>query len=324
MIGLNVLRHNFEFYGNQIEVMLYDLGAQKFFRRFRKVYYTGAQAAFILFDLTNRESFNNIGNWYNELKEFTSTTEIPIVIVGNKTDLSEGRQVFYQEGAKLVNKLSGNETIKLSYIETSALTGENVEDAFNLISYHYVMKSKELEDERRNSALYEKITSILKKRIILTLSFVTESALWNPGLQIITSIKQLGEGSLIREYEDEKVFQYQNGLITKQHLYTATDDVSSSDGVLCIFDSRNKVHVNPEWKKALINIIENIKEKGIILIGIRATETSSWSQILEELNVDDQIENKPVDLFFFRVSTDFRLDIYDQLSSMLSAIEDKY
>jgi len=323
-IGLNVLRHQFEFYGNQISVMLYDLGAQKFFRRFRKVYYSGAQAAFILFDLTNRESFNNIANWYNELKEFTSNSEIPVVIVGNKTDLKENRQVFYQEGAKLVTELSQNELIKLSYIETSALTGENVEDAFNLISYHYVMKSKELEDERRNTVLYELITSILKKRIILTLSFVTENTIWNPGLQIIASIKQLGEGSLIRDYEDEQVFQYQNGLITKQHLYTATDDVSSSDGVLCIFDSRNREHVKPEWKKALINIIKNIKDKGIILIGIRATESSSWSQILEELNVDDQIENKTLDLFFFRVSTDFRLDIYDQLNSMLSAIEDKY
>ena len=47
-IGLNVLTHNFDFFGNEIGVTLYDLGAQKFFRRFRKIYYTGAQAAFLL------------------------------------------------------------------------------------------------------------------------------------------------------------------------------------------------------------------------------------------------------------------------------------
>ena len=323
-IGLNVLTHTFEFFGSEIGVTLYDLGAQKYFRRFRKVYYSGAQAAFIVFDLTNRESFENIMNWYQELKDFAADEDIPIVIVGNKSDLKKERQIFYQEGVKLSNRLSEMEKVNLSYIETSALTGENIEDAFNLISYHYVMKSKELEDNRRSDILYEKIVSILKKKIVLTLSFITENKMWSPGLQTLTKIKKLGESTSIRDYEDEQVFQYSNGLIIKQHLYSAVDDVSSSDGVFCIFDVRNKDHVDPEWKYIIIKIIENIKSNGVVLIGIRALESSSWSQIIEELNVDEQLDEKSIDLLFFRIGVDFRIDIFDQMKSMLSNINDKY
>ncbi|MHA2281593.1 MAG: GTP-binding protein [Promethearchaeota archaeon] len=323
-IGLNILTHNFEFFGNEIGVTLYDLGAQKFFRRFRKVYYSGAQAAFIVFDLSKRDSFNNVLNWYKELKEFTSDEEIPIILVGNKSDLNEERQVFYQEGVKQANILSVKELVKLSYIETSALTGENIEDAFNLISYHYVMKSKEIEDERRGVLLLEKISSIIKKKIVLTISFITENTMWSPGLQVIANIKRLGEQTLVRDYEDEQVYQYPNGLITKQHMYSAADDVSSSDGVFCIFDARDKDHVDPKWKETIITIIENSKNKGVILVGIRASESSSWSQIIEELNIDEQLDNNAIDLFFFRIGTDFRLDIFDQLKSMLSVIDEKY
>jgi small GTP-binding protein len=323
-IGLNVLTHTFEFFGNEIGVTLYDLGAQKFFRRFRKTYYTGTQAAFIVFDLTNRDSFKNISNWYKELKEFTSDDEIPIILVGNKSDLSDARQVFYQEGVKLTSEISKKEVIKLSYIETSALTGENIEDAFNLISYHYVMRSKEIEDKRRSVILYDKISSILRKKIVLTLSFITETSIWSPCIQIISKIKNLGDRSLVRDYEDEQVYQYLNGLIIKQHLYSAVDDISSSDGIFCIFDARNEEHIYGEWQNIIIKLIENVKEYSIILIGIQALESSSWSNIIEEINVDDHLKNKEVDLFFFRIGDDFRIEIFDQLKSMLDAIDDKY
>jgi len=94
--------------------------------------------------------------------------------------------------------------------------------------------------------------------------------------------------------------------------------------VFCIFDVRDKDYVDPKWKEIIIKIIENSKDKGVILIGIRAAESSSWSQIIEDLNVDDQLDNKTIDLFFFRIGRDFRLDIFDQLKSMFSVIDDKY
>ncbi|MFX1329527.1 MAG: GTP-binding protein [Promethearchaeota archaeon] len=323
-IGLNVLTHTFDLFGNEIGVTLYDLGAQKFFRRFRKVYYAGAQAAFLVFDLSNRESFDNVFNWYDELKLFTPGEDIPIVIVGNKTDLVEERRVFYQEGAKLANKLSQSEKIKISYIETSALTGSNVEDAFNLISYHYVMKSKEIEEERRSDVLFNIIQSILKKKIVFTLSFFTENISWNPGLQVVNQISKLGEKSLIRDYDDEQVYQFANGLIVKQHEYSAIDDISSSDGIFCIFDARDIDQIVSNWKELIIKMLKNSKDNAVILIGVRASESDDWSNILQKLNVDEELNKKMVDLLFFRIGTDYRLDIFDQLKVMLSAIDDKY
>ncbi len=323
-IGINILSHDFDFFGNKIGVSLYDLGAQKYFKRFRKIYYLGAQAAFIVYDLTNRESFDNIKDWYEELKQFTTGEDIPIVIVGNKTDLVEERKVYYQEGARLANTLSKGEKIKLSYIETSALTGSNVEDAFNLISYHYVMKSKEIEDERRSEILLDIINSILKKKIVFTLSFITESSVWSPGLQIITSIDKLGDKSLVRDYDDEQVYQYTNGMILKQHEYSALDDLSSSDGIFCVFDIRSQEQIDPNFKKMILRIIENVKENVVILIGIRASEVSNCSEIINQLNVDEFIDKKVIDLLFFRIGLDFRLDVFDQLKVILSAIDDKY
>ncbi|MFX0011641.1 MAG: GTP-binding protein, partial [Candidatus Hermodarchaeota archaeon] len=155
-IGLNVLSHEFIAFGNKINIMLWDIGAQKYFKRYRKTYYNGAQAAFIVFDLTNRKSFENINYWNNELQEFMENKDIPIIIVGNKTDLVEQRQVSYEEGIQLAKDLSmltsfsdstsmsdysdlsgieDSSHTKISYIETSARTGERIQDAFNLISY---------------------------------------------------------------------------------------------------------------------------------------------------------------------------------------------
>ncbi|MFX1463146.1 MAG: GTP-binding protein, partial [Promethearchaeota archaeon] len=85
-IGLNVMTRNFEFFGNEISLFLWDIGAQQYFKRYRKVYYKGAQAAFIVFDLTNKESYYNVVSWFNELNEFKEH-EISVVIVGNKRDL---------------------------------------------------------------------------------------------------------------------------------------------------------------------------------------------------------------------------------------------
>ncbi|MCK4282612.1 MAG: GTP-binding protein, partial [Candidatus Lokiarchaeota archaeon] len=208
-IGLNIMSHNFEAFGNKINLWLWDIGAQQYFKRFRKTYYNGAQAAFIVFDLTSQETFENLKNWHNELKEFIENKDLPIIIVGNKNDLTEQRVISYQDGVKLASDLSDLSSLfdssilsefsdlsdlskdiktKISYIETSALTGDNVEYAFRLISYHFMLKSKEIEEKRLKNAILGEINSILEDYSSLTLSFITEDPLWSPCLQILAGI----------------------------------------------------------------------------------------------------------------------------------------
>ena len=160
-IGLNIMSHSFDLYGNNVKIALYDVGAQKYFKRFRKTYYNGAQAAFIVFDLTNKDTFENIETWFKELDQFIENQDLPVVIVGNKKDLEDERTVSYQEGVEYVNELSQKDpNSKISYIETSALTGENVEDAFSLIAYHFIMKSLEHEEAILKDEIYEEINEI--------------------------------------------------------------------------------------------------------------------------------------------------------------------
>lgn len=337
-IGLNIMSHNFEAFGNQINLLLWDIGAQKYFKRYRKTYYNGVQAAFIVFDLTAPESFENVKTWYNELKEFSENKDFPIIIIGNKNDLTEQRVISYQDGTKLASDLSylsdfsdlselsefsdlSNITnTKIPYIETSALTGAHVDDAFNLISYHYILKSTEIEEERLKNNILSIIKSILEDKGSLTLAFITEDLLWSPCLQVLTDIRKLGEYSKVKDKKIEKLYKYQNGLVLKNFVFESFN-VSDSDGVFCIFDAREKEHINPNWKEIVIKIIKKIKKNKVILIGIRVSEKTEWSQLMEEFDINEQAEEKMVSLLFFKIGQEYRLEIYEQLEIMLNTIK---
>jgi len=327
-IGLNILSHSLKFFGNDIVYSLWDVGAQQYFKRFRKTYYLGAQAAFIVFDLTNRESFDNAKEWYDELETFIGGREIPFIIIGNKSDLKEQRVVSYQEGVQLVNELSQNSKSKISYIETSALSGKNVEDAFTLIAYHYISKSKEEEEERVKQDLVDEQNAILAKRkelkeereSLLTLTIISESEFWSPGLQILSEINCKSDCDKQKDEKDEKLYKFSNGVILHNYLYH-NFEVAGTDGVFCIFDARGKDHVNQEWKDVVVKIINDIEENKVVLIGIRVSDTNDWSFIMEEFNVNELLEQKMVSLLFFKLGLEYRLEIYDQLKVMLNTIK---
>ena len=97
-----------------------------------------------------------------------------------------------------------------------------------------------------------------------------------------------------------------------------------SDGVFCILDARNKIQQDISRKDLITTIVQNCKKPGVILIGIRVSESSNWSQIIEQMNIDQPLDDTKIDLIYFRISENYRLDIYDQLGVMLSHINDKY
>jgi small GTP-binding protein len=326
-IGLNILSHSYEFYGNKIIYSLWDVGAQQYFKRFRQTYYLGTQAAFIVFDLTNKKSFESVKEWYKELEDFIGGREIPIIIIGNKTDLRDQREVSYDDGVRVVNELMNKPNIALSYIETSALTGENVEDAFTLIAYHYISKSKEEEEEIVKQDLRNELINILKEKkvigetmdTLLTLTIISENEFWSPGLQILSEINDLENCEKLKDDREEKVYKFSNGVLLKSFLFQNAE-VSDADGVFCILDARYKDHVEPSWREAIIKIINGVEENRVVLIGIRVADQSDWSQIMEEFNVNELLEKKMVSLLFFKVGVEYRLEIYDQLKVMLSTI----
>jgi small GTP-binding protein len=319
-LGLNVLSHSIRFYGNEVYFSLWDLGGQDYFKRFRKTYYVGAQAAFIVFDVCKRDSFVNVKVWYKELKDFLLKKNIPIVIVGNKIDLVDQRSVAYKEGMALVDELTRENTdSNFSYIETSALTGENIKDSFSLIAYHYIIKSKEREEQKLKENLMIQINSILNKNKKLVITFITENPFWSPGLQILNEVNSLCECDKIIDDKEKRLYQYSNGLLVKNFLFDNID-VADSDGVFVIFDARDNKHIDPKWKDVVVNIISNLKENKVALIGVRVSEETDWSNIMEEFNINEYLEEKMVSLLFFKIGFEYRLEIYDQLDVMFSTI----
>ena len=314
-IGLNILSHSYEFLDTNINFIIWDFGAQKYFRRVRKTYYQGAHSAFIMYDLTNRESYENLDNWYAEINQYIPRN-IPIVVVGNKTDLVDERQVSYQEGVDYAT------SIDASYIETSAKTGENVEDAFALISYHYIMNSQLREESKVKRNILEEISQILEAKEELTLSFITLSKFWNPGLQILTEFRELGDLKILVNKDLEKVYSFDDKIIVRSYINTI-GDIKDSDGVLFIFDARNKKSIDAEWKELVINGLDQLDENSVVLIGIRtsdAAQNGAWSRYIEDFNLNEYLEKKMISILFFKITTDYRLEFLDQFNVWLSTI----
>ena len=281
-----------------------------------------------MFDLTKKESFDNLVKWYNELENFIDQRKIPLIIIGNKTDLRDQRAIGYQDGVKFVSDLSKKISSKISYIETSALTGENVEDAFTLIAYYYISQSKQEEEERLKKDLLNEQNLILENRKkagvnlekLLTLTVISENEFWSPGLQILSDINNEYKLEKLKDEYNEKIYRFSNGVLLKNYLYK-NFDVAGSDGVFCIFDARYEDHIDPSWREVVVNIINGIEENKVVLIGIRVSDKSDWSQLMEEFSVNELLENKMVSLLFFKIGIEYRLEIYDQLKVMLHTIK---
>jgi len=116
----------------KMNFIIWDIGGQvQQMEPYRAKFYNGANAAFIVVDRTRLGTLNSIEKWYNDIKK-SVPINIPIVIVGNKSDLVEAI-VIDEEEIKEVAKKFG-----FHYIVTSALTGENVNDAFLYIAYRVI------------------------------------------------------------------------------------------------------------------------------------------------------------------------------------------
>lgn len=132
-------------------------------------FYRGSEGALAVFDLTNLASFEHITNWIDEIHRHVPA-DLPIVLVGNKSDLAEKRQVSVQQAAELAGKLN------ISYLETSALNASNVEEAFTtLVTNIYYRKVPKPIDTNSHGKEPQPADSPPSKTPTVTIGVVPES-----------------------------------------------------------------------------------------------------------------------------------------------------
>ncbi|MEA2070795.1 MAG: Rab family GTPase, partial [Asgard group archaeon] len=114
---------------NNVEVTLqiFDVGGQEHFAKMREAFAGGAKGIFLAFDITRRDSFYSLEDWYNSVKHELDP-KAPKVLVATKTDLKELREVWKEDIQQFKLIIDYD-----AYIETSAMTGEGIEEAFKMM-----------------------------------------------------------------------------------------------------------------------------------------------------------------------------------------------
>ncbi|XP_078279085.1 ras-related protein Rab-39B-like [Rhinoraja longicauda] len=126
--------------GCRIKLQLWDTAGQERFRSITRSYFRNSVGGLLLFDLTNRRSFENVREWLKEVDAHVFPNKTIFVLVGHKSDLVEERQVERHEAEVLAA------TLGLNYLETSAKTDSNVEEAFVKLTacIYHSMKAGEI------------------------------------------------------------------------------------------------------------------------------------------------------------------------------------
>ncbi|KAM0891083.1 hypothetical protein ACQ4PT_026631 [Festuca glaucescens] len=126
-IGVDFKIRTVELDGKSVKLQIWDTAGQERFRTITSSYYRGAHGIIIVYDVTDRESFNNVKQWLSEIDRYASDSVCKL-LVGNKCDLVDSKVVDTEEAKAFA------ESLGMTFLETSAKESINVETAFLTMS----------------------------------------------------------------------------------------------------------------------------------------------------------------------------------------------
>ncbi|CAM8966680.1 unnamed protein product [Rhodiola kirilowii] len=135
-IGVEFATRTLQVEGKTVKAQIWDTAGQERYRAITSAYYRGAVGALLVYDITKRQTFDNVQRWLRELRDHADSN-IVIMLAGNKSDLSHLRAVNKDDAQHMAEREI------LSFLETSALEATNVENAFQTILldiYHVISK----------------------------------------------------------------------------------------------------------------------------------------------------------------------------------------
>ena len=122
-VGVEFLTKSFRINDSIFKIEFWDTSGQERYKSITSTYYKGAKGVFLIYDITSIYSFNIIDKWIREI-ESKCSTDLKVMIIGNKLDRKDERQVTYEKGSEKAKSIGA------SFMEVSALDNYNVKEAF--------------------------------------------------------------------------------------------------------------------------------------------------------------------------------------------------
>lgn len=116
----------------EVKLQIWDLAGQQRFKEVRSGFYQGTLGALLVFDVTRKDSAENLTNWIEEAKKYSGNANISLILVANKIDLRKGTtgSVTKRQGQLIAKKIAQENNSVVPYVETSAKDNLNVPQAF--------------------------------------------------------------------------------------------------------------------------------------------------------------------------------------------------
>ncbi|XP_077567375.1 ras-related protein Rab-8B [Stigmatopora nigra] len=159
-IGIDFKIRTIELDGKRVKLQIWDTAGQERFRTITTAYYRGAMGIMLVYDISNEKSYENIKNWIRNIEEHASA-DVEKMVLGNKCDMTDRRQVSKDRGEKLAIDYG------VKFMETSAKTSLNVEEAFFTMGRDILhnLSAKTSDNSATVSGKALKITEKKSKRI---------------------------------------------------------------------------------------------------------------------------------------------------------------
>ena len=141
-VGVEFGAKIFKINNRNIKAQIWDTAGQEKYKAITGAYYKGSKGAFVVYDITRKETFYSVDKWINDLK-VSGDPKLNILLIGNKSDLEDKREVFKEQGEEKAKSFG------CAFLETSALSGDNIEQAFELMISDIIKKygNETLEEE---------------------------------------------------------------------------------------------------------------------------------------------------------------------------------
>ena len=125
-VGVEFGSKLFDLNGHKIKAQIWDTAGQEKYKSITGAYFKGSKGALVVYDITQKSTYESLEKWVNDLKS-AGDPKITIILIGNKSDLEENRQVSKEQGEEKAKSFG------CAFLETSALSGDNIDKAFNMM-----------------------------------------------------------------------------------------------------------------------------------------------------------------------------------------------